>query len=142
MGMLDEVIGGLMCGAGGGSPLQSVLTNMLSGGSQSGGMGTNQSFGQGASSQSGIGGLAGLIGMFTQAGLGHVAQSWVGNGPNQSVSPQQLQDVFGQDRVSTMSEKAGMDPGSFLSQLSHHLPSVVNGMTPNGRLPDEGTVSV
>ena len=30
---------------------------------------------------------------------GHIAQSWVGNGPNQAVSPQQLQNVFGNDQV-------------------------------------------
>ena len=32
-------------------------------------------------------------------GLGYFAQSWVGNGPNQPVSPQQLQTMFGQDQV-------------------------------------------
>jgi uncharacterized protein YidB (DUF937 family) len=34
-----------------------------------------------------------------------------------------------------------MQPNDFLSQLSQHLPRVVDGMTPNGRLPDEGIVS-
>jgi uncharacterized protein YidB (DUF937 family) len=41
-----------------------------------------------------------------------------------------------------MAGQAGMEPGDFLSQLSQHLPNAVNGMTPDGRLPDEGTVSV
>ena len=31
-----------------------------------------------------------------------------------------------------------MQPHDFLSQLSQHLPNAINGMTPNGRLPDEG----
>ena len=88
------------------------------------------------------GGLGGLVSQFEQAGLGHVAQSWVGNGPNQSVSPQQLQSVFGQQQVQGMASQAGMAPNDFLSQLSQHLPNVVNSMTPNGRLPDEGTMSV
>ena len=64
------------------------------------------------------------------------------NGPNQPVSPQQLQGVFGNDRVQTMAGEAGMAPPDFLSQLSQHLPNAVDGLTPNGRLPDEGTVSV
>ena len=88
------------------------------------------------------GGLGGLVSSFEQAGLGHLAQSWVGNGPNQPVSPQQLQNVFGDQQVQGMASQAGMAPGDFLSQLSQHLPAAVHGMTPNGQLPDEGTVSV
>jgi uncharacterized protein YidB (DUF937 family) len=48
------------------------------------------------------GGLGGLISAFEQAGLRHVVQSWVGNGPNQVVSPDQLQSVFGQSQVQSM----------------------------------------
>ena len=134
MGLLDSVIGGLM--GGGASPMGGVLSSLLGGGQQGGGtMG-------GGMGQQGGGGLGGLISQFEQAGLGHVAQSWVGNGPNQSVSPQQLQGVFGEQQVQGMASQAGMAPNDFLSQLSQHLPNAVNGMTPGGRLPDEGTVSV
>ena len=88
------------------------------------------------------GGLGGLLSAFEGAGLGHIAQSWVGNGPNQPVSPQQLQGVLGDDQVQSMASQSGMAPNDFLSQLSQHLPNVVHGMTPNGQLPDEGSVSV
>ncbi len=141
MGLLDQVIGGLMGGAGGGgSPIQNVLMNMLGGGQQGGAGAGPQAQNQG---MGGIaGGLGGLISAFQQAGLGQVAQSWVGNGPNQPVSPQQLQNVFGTDQVQNMAGQANMPPQDFLSQLSQHLPNAVNGLTPNGKLPDEGTVSV
>ena len=46
----------------------------------------------------GLANLGGLISQFENAGLGHIAQSWVGNGPNLPVSPQQLQNVFGQNQ--------------------------------------------
>ena len=138
MGLLDTVLGGLMGGAGGGAnPMQGVLMNMLGGGQAQQGMGTQNS-GMGGMT----GGLGGLISAFEGAGLGHIAQSWVGNGPNQSVSPQQLQSVFGEQQVHSMASQAGMGSSDFLSQLSQHLPSAVNGMTPNGQMPDEGTVSV
>ena len=89
------------------------------------------------------GGLTGLLDQFRTAGLGHVADSWVGTGANQPVTPQQLETVFGQNRVQDMSRQAGVAPQDFLSQLSQHLPRMVDGMTPGGRLPDdEGTVSV
>ena len=124
MGLLDQVIGGLMGGGGNASPIGGVLSSLLGSGQQQ------------------QGGIGGLVSMFEQAGLGHIAQSWIGNGPNQPVSPGQLQSVFGQDRVQSMASQAGMQPQDFLSQLSQHLPGAVDGMTPNGRVPDEGTVSV
>ena len=135
MGLLDQVLGGLMGGGGSGSPLGGVLSSLLGGSAQ-------QGLGMGAQTAMGGGGIGGLVSMFEQAGLGHIAQSWVGNGPNQPVSPQQLQSVFGQGRVQSMADQAGMQPQDFLSQLSQHLPNAVNGMTPDGRVPDEGTVSV
>ena len=129
MGLLDSVLGGLMGGAGGNaSPMGGVLSSLLGGGGQQGGIGMAQG--------------GGLVSQFEQAGLGHIAQSWVGNGPNQSVSPQQLQSVLGEQQVQGMASQAGMAPTDFLSQLSQHLPNAVHGMTPNGQLPDEGTVSV
>ncbi len=142
MGLLDSVIGSLMGGAGGASsPVAGVLMNLLRGGGQAGGMDVG---GQGGSGQGQgmAGGLGGLLSSFQQAGLGHIAQSWVGNGPNQPVSPQQLQSVFGEGQVQSMAGQAGMAPHDFLSQLSQHLPNVVHGMTPDGRVPDEGTMSV
>ena len=134
MGLLDQVIGGLLGGGGSGSPIGGVLASLLGGGQQ-GGMGMG-------AGMAGQGGLAGLVSSFEQAGLGHIAQSWVGNGANEPVSPQQLQGVLGDDRVQSMSSQAGMQPQDFLSQLAQHLPNAVNGMTPNGQLPNEGTVSV
>ncbi len=141
MGLLDSVIGSLMGGGGasggGGSPMGSVLMGLL------GGQGGQAQAGQAQGGQGMMGGgLGSLLGSFEQAGLGHLAQSWVGNGPNQPVSPDQLQSVFGEQRVQSMASQSGMAPGDFLSQLSQHLPQAVHGMTPDGRLPDEGSVEV
>ena len=135
MGILDSVLGSLLGGsAGASSPMGGILASILGG---QGGMGGSAMGNAGAA-----GGLGSILSQFQQAGLGHVAQSWVGNGANQPVSPQQLQNVFGEDKVQDMAGQAGMEPGDFLSQLSQHLPNAVNGMTPNGRLPDEGSTSV
>lgn len=149
MGLLDTVIGSLMGGgAGSSSPMGNILSGLLGGGNQQGGVGNSGMGGglgggaMGGGLGSGMGGLGGLMSQFQNAGLGNLVQSWVGNGPNQSVSPQQLQNVFGEGQVNNMAQQAGMQPGDFLSQLSQHLPNAVNGMTPNGQLPDEGTMSV
>ena len=139
MGLLNSVLGSLLQGSAGGasSPMGGILGSLLGGG-QLGGLGN-----AGMSNMGGMGGgLGGLLAQFQNAGLGHVAQSWVSNGPNHPVSPEQLQNVFGEQQVQTMANQAGMEPGNFLSQLSQHLPQAVNGMTPDGQLPPEGSISV
>ena len=148
MGLLDSVIGGLLGGsnAGGGAGsmggMGSVLSGLLGGGQAGAGQGLGGMLsGQGLGGQAMGGGVGGILSQFENAGLGHLAQSWIGNGPNQAVSPQQLQDVFGQDQVQGMASQAGMQPGDFLSQLSQHLPNAVHGMTPNGQVND-GSVDV
>lgn len=152
MGLLESVIGNLMGGAGGGSsPMGNILSGILGGGGQGGfgntGMGGGLGGalgggGMGSGMGGGMGGLGGLVSQFENAGLGHVVQSWIGNGANMPVSPQQLQNVFGEQQVQTMANQAGMQSGDFLSQLSQHLPNAVNGMTPNGQMPSEGSMSV
>ncbi len=150
MGLLDSVIGGLLGGgAGASSPMGNILSGLLGGG-QAGGAGGAGMGGSGMGGMAGGlgggalggGGLGGLVSQFENAGLGNVVQSWIGNGPNQQVSPQQLSNVFGQDQVQGMASQAGMAPGDFLSQLSQHLPNAVNGMTPNGQMPGNGSVDV
>ena len=133
MGILESVIGNLLGGSQGGasSPLGGVLSSVLGGG-QTGGAGAGGM----------AGGLGGLLSQFQQAGLGNIAQSWIGNGANQPVSPQQLQNVFGESQVQDMANQAGMPKGDFLSQLSQHLPHAVDQMTPGGQVPDEGSMSV
>jgi uncharacterized protein YidB (DUF937 family) len=137
MSLLGDVVGGLLGGSSS-SPLQGVLMNLLSG-SQPVGSGQPQNY---SGQPTTTGGLGGLMSAFEQAGLGNVVQSWISQGANQPVSPNQLQSVFGQGQVQTMASQSGMAPGDFLSQLSQHLPNAVDRMTPNGRLLDEGTVSV
>ncbi len=152
MGLLETVIGGLMGGqntggnagtSGGMGGMGSVLSGLLGGGQTGAGQGMGGLLGgQGMAGGMAGGGIGGILSQFESAGLGHIAQSWIGNGPNQSVSPQQLQNVFGQDQVQGMASQAGMEPGDFLSQLSQHLPNAVHGMTPNGQVPDDGAMNV
>ncbi len=140
MGLLDSVISSLTGGgaSGSSSPIGGILSSPLGGsGQQAGGAG------QAAGGAGMSGGIGGLVSTFEQRGLGDIAKSRIGNGPNKPVSPQQSQGVFGEDQVNGMAQQAGMQPNDFLSQLSRHLPKAVDGATPNGRLPpNDGSVSV
>jgi uncharacterized protein YidB (DUF937 family) len=131
MGLLDSVIGNVLGGSsssGTSSPLNAILSSLLGGGQ--GNLG-----GMLGGSGGGLGGLGGLLSQFENAGLSHVAQSWIGTGPNQQISPQQLQQVFGEDRINGMAQQSGMQPHDLLTQLSQHLPSIIDQLTPGGQLP-------
>ena len=141
MGILDTIIGSIFGGTNASPGMSSVLSDILGGNQPTmnqAGMG--QTGTQGANVGS-AGGLGSLISMFEGAGLGNVVQSWIGNGPNSPVSTNDLQNVFG-DQIPGMAQKAGMNQGDFLSQLSQHLPNAVNGMTPDGQVPSNSSVDV
>lgn len=80
------------------------------------------------------GGLAGLIEKFKQGGLADVVSSWVGSGPNQPVSGDQLHQVLGEDMVNKLSQNTGLDKSGVLEHLSRLLPSLVDQATPEGQL--------
>ena len=124
MSILDSVLGGLLGGQQQQSPVGGILSSLLGGGGSA-------AAGQGG----GMGGLMNLVGRFQQAGMGNVAQSWIGNGPNQSVSPQQLQSVFGEQQVNQWAQQANMQPHDLLGPLAHFLPQAVDRMTPGGNMP-------
>ena len=83
------------------------------------------------------GGLRNLINDMQQNGHGAAAQSWVGNGPNQAISPTDLANALGADDIDAVAKQTGMPRDQLLSQLSQHLPELVNQMTPDGRLPTD-----
>ena len=132
MGILDGLLGAVMGGGGqqaGGGALGAMLPALL------------QSFGgQTASGQQAgggmAGGLAGLVQQFQQAGLGQQAQSWVGNGPNEPVSGDQVQQALG-PQLDGMAAKTGLPMGALVGMLATALPAIINQMTPHGRLPTE-----
>ena len=134
MGLLDSVIGALGQGQGGGGgqgDLLHMVIGML-------GQGGGAAGGGGLGGLGGVGGLIGLVEKFNQGGLGEIASSWVGTGQNLPVSADQLSGVLGNDTISAMAGKLGMNPGDLLGQLSQMLPQVVDKLTPNGELPPAG----
>lgn len=85
-------------------------------------------------------GLGGLIDMFTKGGQKSAIDSWVGDGPNKQVSAGDLGSVFSPDMLRQLQQQSGLPQGDLLSQLSQILPGLINGMTPNGRVPTEQEV--
>jgi uncharacterized protein YidB (DUF937 family) len=119
--LLGGVLGGGRSGGSGGGGLGDLLGGLLGGG---GGAGSVLN-----------GGLGDLLKQFQQNGQGDVAQSWVGNGPNKAISPNDLASALGTDTIKTLSKQTGMGREDLLAGLSQHLPGFVDQLTPHGRLP-------
>ena len=129
MGLLDSVIGAALGGGqgggqGGNAALINMVLGMVTGGGKAGG------------AQAG-GGLGDLIAQFQRSGMGDVVGSWVSTGENQPISPDQLGNVLGADKIAGMASQLGMNQGDLLGQLSQMLPQVVDKLTPNGQVPQQ-----
>jgi uncharacterized protein YidB (DUF937 family) len=81
------------------------------------------------------GGLQGVVTQLESQGLGGVARSWISNGPNQAISAEQLQQVFGGGMIGQLAAKAGLSPQELAQKLSQALPAAVDKLTPGGTIP-------
>jgi uncharacterized protein YidB (DUF937 family) len=122
-GLLTSVLGSLAGGSGG----------LLGGGAAGSGMGG----GMGGSGGLGglLGGLGGLLGNMRGQGLSQQVDSWMAPGPNQPVSPQDLEASFDPQELDEAARHAGTDRAGLLAELSTLLPEVVDRATPKGSLP-------
>lgn len=86
------------------------------------------------------GGLSGLLDKFKSGGLGHLADSWVGTGENLPISAEQIQGVLGSEQVQQLAAKVGIAPEALSGQLASLLPQLIDKVTPNGSVPDQGSL--
>lgn len=80
-------------------------------------------------------GLRELVEHFAQNGQGDVAQSWVNQGPNKEIEPEQLKAAIGADVLAELAQRTGLAPDEVLTRLSRELPAAIDRYTPEGRLP-------
>ena len=81
------------------------------------------------------GGVANLMNLLQQGGLGEALNSWISNGTNQAVSGNQLQEALG-GILGQVASNVGLNSNQAGDLLSQVLPQVINGLTPNGSAAD------
>jgi uncharacterized protein YidB (DUF937 family) len=125
---LEDMIRSAAPGGNFGKPLMLALLALLVSGTlfRGGGAGQPASTGAQQEPSQGAGGLlSGLGGLLTklqQAGLGNVANSWLGPGQNQPVSPGQLGSALGPDVIKALVQRSGLSEEEVTTQLSQVLP--------------------
>jgi uncharacterized protein YidB (DUF937 family) len=120
--ILGSIFGGRPGAAPGGGGLGDILGGLLAGG----GAGNILN-----------GGLGNILNDLQRSGQGKVAQSWVGTGPNESISPRDLESALGADTLDELAQRSGMSRSDLAAGLSEQLPDLVDQLTPHGRLPTE-----
>jgi len=98
--------------------LTSALSGLLGGGS-------GGSFDPGA-----------LLSKMDSGGLGAIAQSWLGDGNNTSISSGQVTDMLGSDKVSEFASKLGLSDEEAAGGLSDALPDMMDKASSGGSLLD------
>lgn len=146
MGLLDDTLRQLTQGGNANQSLVAIFQELLIGQPQGGGQPSAQqqaSMPQASSPQDagGFGGLAGLLAQLQNAGLDDVVKSWVGTGQNKPVQPDELGDALGKKTVTQMADKCGCSQNDLLTQLSKALPSIIDKLTQDGRIPSQQEVN-
>src|SRR5689334_9701866 len=137
MGLFDSLLGAV--GSGQHSTIGGTLLSLLA--SESGRSGTSDDKTEDQSPSAISGGLSELVQRFERGGLGDVIASWIGSGPNLSVGTDQLHQAIGPETIERLSQKTGIGKSELLPLMAQVLPSIVDRLTPNQRVPDEGEVS-
>jgi uncharacterized protein YidB (DUF937 family) len=81
------------------------------------------------------GGLQGVVNEFEKNGLGGTVRSWVGTGPNQPISADQVHQALGPELLQQLAAKSGLSVQELTQKLSQVLPQAVDTMTPDGSIP-------
>ena len=108
MGLFDGVIGGLV-----GAEMATVVNGLIQR----------------------HGGIQGIVDQFEKQGLGATVQSWIGNGPNQPITAEQIHQGLGVESLKDLAAKSGLSTQDLAAKLSAILPQVIDKMTPDGKVP-------
>lgn len=109
-----------------------------------GGGGIDDLLGALTGGRGGADGLGALLGRLRAGGLSEEVDSWVGSGANKAVAPQQLAQAFGGEELAALAQRLGLGGaggaaggGMLAGILAQLLPQLINGLTPQGQVPQD-----
>ena len=85
--------------------------------------------------------LGALVGQMQGGGLAAIAESWLGNGSNQSIDVGQIIGLFGNEKIRGFAEQLGLSEQSAIAGLQDAVPSMVDKASTDGALDALGGVS-
>src|SRR5262249_49500525 len=70
-----------------------------------------------------LGNLQGIVDQLQKGGLGDQVKSWLSDGPNMKVTPEQIRAALGSDQVRQLAQQFGVPIDDVLKLLADHLPT-------------------
>jgi len=80
--------------------------------------------------------ISSMISNLDAGGLMSMAASWLGDGNNEAIAPDQVKSIFDGNKISEFAASLGLDENSALSGLSSTIPAVVDQSSSGGSLLD------
>ncbi|MBY0553576.1 YidB family protein [bacterium] len=87
-----------------------------------------------------FGGVDGIIKKFQDSGYKEMVQSWISKGANTPISAEQINQIFGNEKVKNIAQKIGVNPDLVAQQLAQYLPIVIDKLTPDGQPPTASNI--
>ena len=80
--------------------------------------------------------LGSLMNSLNAGGLGDIAKSWLGDGSNEGISPDQVSSMLGPDKIAEFASKLGLSNEEAAGGLSEALPQIMDKASSGGSLLD------
>lgn len=80
--------------------------------------------------------ISSLLSNMESSGLGDLATSWLGDGNNAAISPDQITNMIGADKVSEFASNLGLSNEEAAGGLSEAIPQMVDKASSGGSLLD------
>jgi uncharacterized protein YidB (DUF937 family) len=116
VGLLDEAVGALGGRGGSGNQAMGALGGLVER----------------------AGGVQGILSKLEASGLGDKVDSWIGTGPNKSISADEVKRALGPDEVKQAAARAGVSEDQAAGGVADALPNLIDKISPGGKLPDIG----
>jgi uncharacterized protein YidB (DUF937 family) len=85
-----------------------------------------------------FGGIDGIMSKLQESGLGDQLNSWIGNGENKAVTPDQIKEALGGADLDQVAAKTGLDVDELANRVADKMPDAINAVTPDGKVPEGG----
>lgn len=81
------------------------------------------------------GGMQGILDKFTENGMAEEVTSWVSVGENMPITALQVQKAIGKPALNEIAREFDLPAKEVAEKLAKYLPTVVDRLTPNGKVP-------
>jgi uncharacterized protein YidB (DUF937 family) len=79
--------------------------------------------------------LGDVLDRFRKAGAGSKVDSWVRQGPNEPIEPNEVESAIDDETLSALSQQTGLSREELIARITQALPEAVDKLTPGGKMP-------